>query len=139
MKLTEAFAAIGNGSSDIFSMVSAALSGPSGLEMAVGEVLGNGMFVFWYAAGLHPLRTAAGLTRPRRSVVQGLVALLSAFTVLRSEFLRDTLTYLAGLLLTFLCVMDGWVSLFEVATPSAPPHRPDSRPRVCGEERKHAR
>ncbi len=54
-------------------------------------------------------------------MVQGLVALLSSFTVLRSEFLRDTLTYLAGLLLTFLCVMDGWVSLFEVPRSPRPP------------------
>ena len=47
-------------------------------------------------------------------MVQGLVALLSSFTVLRSEFLRDAVTYLAGLFLTFLCLLDGWVSLFEV-------------------------
>ncbi len=66
----------------------------------------------WLACAQRGACRRAG--RAACSVVQGLVALLSSFAVLRSEFLRDCFTYLLGLLLTFLCLLDGEVSLLEV-------------------------
>ena len=67
------FLAFGNGCADLFSMLAATLSGPGGMELAVGEVLGNGMFVF--------------------CGVQGVIALVTPFCVNSLEYIRDCIFY----------------------------------------------
>jgi len=85
--------AFGNGAADIFSMLAATLSGPFGMELAVGEVLGNGMFCF--------------------CAVQGAVALIAPFRVCRREYFRDCGFYLLSVFLTFMILRDGEVSFME--------------------------
>ena len=46
------FLAFGNGCSDIFSMTAATLTGVDGMELAIGEVLGNGMLIFCGIQGI---------------------------------------------------------------------------------------
>ena len=90
------FLAFGNGSSDLFSMSAATLSGRHGMELAVGEVLGNGMFVF--------------------CGIQGIIALFFSFKVNASEYVRDVGFYALSLLVLLLVLLDGEVSLLEGLT-----------------------
>ena len=48
-------------------------------------------------------------------VVQGIVALISTFTVMRAEFLRDSVVYLVSLSVAALIISDGVITLFEVS------------------------
>jgi len=90
------FLAFGNGSSDLFSMSAATLSGRHGMELAIGEVLGNGMFVF--------------------CGIQGIIALLFSFKVNPVEYVRDTCFYLLSIAILLLVLLDGEVSLLEGLT-----------------------
>uniref|UniRef100_A0A7S4UQ24 Sodium/calcium exchanger membrane region domain-containing protein n=1 Tax=Guillardia theta TaxID=55529 RepID=A0A7S4UQ24_GUITH len=87
------FLAIGNGSSDLFSMTAATLSGIKGMELAIGEVLGNGMLIF--------------------CGIQGLIAILTPFTANRGEYLRDCGFYLLSLALSTIILLDGQISTME--------------------------
>ncbi len=89
------FLAFGNGCADLFSMLSATLSGAGGLELAIGEVLGNGMFVF--------------------CGVQGAVALTASFSVDGTEYMRDCCVYLMSVLLTLVVLADGKIDAWEGA------------------------
>ena len=87
------FLAFGNGCADLFSMLAATLSGPGGMELAVGEVLGNGMFVF--------------------CAVQGTVALVCPFYVRSGEFVRDCAFYCASIVATAAILLDGKIVVWE--------------------------
>ena len=87
------FLAFGNGCSDIFSMTAATISGVKGMELAIGEVLGNGMLIF--------------------CGIQGIIAIITPFTASSSEYLRDCGFYMASLLLTTLVLYDGHMSGVE--------------------------
>ena len=87
------FLAFGNGCSDIFSMTAATISGVKGMELAIGEVLGNGMLIF--------------------CGIQGIIAIITPFTASSSEYLRDCGFYMASLLLTSLVLYDGHMSGVE--------------------------
>jgi len=87
------FLAFANGSSDIFSMCAATVSGVNGMDLAIGEVLGNGMFLF--------------------CGVQGIIALFFPFSANGAEYVRDCAFYFASILLMFLVLLDGHISLLE--------------------------
>jgi sodium/potassium/calcium exchanger 6 len=87
------FLAFGNGCSDIFSMTAATVTGIKGMELAIGEVLGNGMLIFCF--------------------IQGIIAIITPFTATASEYLRDCSFYLAALVLTFMVLFDGQISTME--------------------------
>lgn len=85
--------AFGNGCADLFSMLAATLSGPGGMTLAIGEVLGNGMFVFCF--------------------VQGVVAIVAPFRVDSAEYARDCLVYLTSIICTFFILLDGQIQVWE--------------------------
>jgi len=87
------FLAFGNGCSDIFSMTAATLTGVKGMELAVGEVLGNGMLIFCF--------------------IQGIIAIITPFTANASEYLRDCGFYFLSLLLITVVLFDGHISSVE--------------------------
>ena len=87
------FLAFGNGCSDIFSMTAATLTGVKGMELAVGEVLGNGMLIFCF--------------------IQGIIAIITPFTANASEYLRDCGFYFLSLLLVAVVLFDGHISSVE--------------------------
>ena len=87
------FLAFGNGCSDIFSMTAATLTGVKGMELAIGEVLGNGMLIF--------------------CGIQGIIAIITPFTANASEYLRDCAFYGMALLLTCFVLFDGHMSAVE--------------------------
>jgi len=87
------FLAFGNGCSDIFSMTAATLTGVKGMELAIGEVLGNGMLIFCF--------------------IQGIIAIITPFTANKSEYLRDCGFYALSLLLTCFVLFDGHMSTVE--------------------------
>jgi len=87
------FLAFGNGCSDIFSMTAATLTGVRGMELAIGEVLGNGMLIFCF--------------------IQGIIAIITPFTANASEYLRDCSFYGLALLLTAFVLVDGHISSME--------------------------
>jgi len=63
------------------------------MELAVGEVLGGGMFVF--------------------CAVQGLIALVSPFRVRPVDYLRDCAFYVVSILLTAFVLLDGSIVVWE--------------------------
>jgi len=87
------FLAFGNGCSDIFSMTAATLTGVKGMELAIGEVMGNGMLIFCF--------------------IQGIIAIITPFTANKSEYLRDCGFYALSLLLTYFVLFDGHMSTVE--------------------------
>ncbi|EKX33504.1 hypothetical protein GUITHDRAFT_51096, partial [Guillardia theta CCMP2712] len=87
------FLAFGNGCADLFSMLAATLSGPYGMELAVGEVLGNGMFVF--------------------CAVQGIIAILSPFKMHSGEYVRDCLFYTISIFFTMIILVDKKIDFYE--------------------------
>jgi len=87
------FLAFGNGCADLFSMLAATLSGPGGMELGVGEVLGNGMFVF--------------------CGVQGVIALVAPFKVSHSEYIRDCAFYALSVIATAVILLDGRIVMWE--------------------------
>ncbi len=87
------FLAFGNGCADLFSMLAATLSGPGGMELAIGEVLGNGMFVF--------------------CAVQGSIALVAPFHVHHKEYLRDCFFYFLSIVGTGFVLLDGKIVMLE--------------------------
>ena len=87
------FLAFGNGCSDIFSMTAATLTGIKGMELAIGEVLGNGMLIF--------------------CGIQGIIAIITPFTANAKEYLRDCSFYGVALLLTCFVLIDGHMSAVE--------------------------
>ncbi len=105
------FLAFGNGCADLFSMMSATLSGSGGLELAIGEVLGNGMFVF--------------------CGVQGAVALTATFSVDGTEYIRDCLVYLLAVVLTLAVLADGKIDGWEGAGSIFSIFAVDFKARVC--------
>jgi len=66
------------------------------MELAIGEVLGNGMFVF--------------------CGIQGILALFFTFKVNPVEYVRDTCFYLLSLSVLLLVLIDGEISLLEGLT-----------------------
>ena len=87
------FLAFGNGCADLFSMLAATLSGPGGMELAVGEVLGNGMFVF--------------------CGVQGVIALVTPFCVNSLEYIRDCIFYAVSVIAVAVVLLDGQIVVWE--------------------------
>lgn len=87
------FLAFGNGCSDIFSMTAATLSGVEGMDLAIGEVLGNGMFLF--------------------CAVQGVIAFIAPFQANKAEYIRDCCFYALSILMMLFVLADGKISLPE--------------------------
>ena len=89
------FLAFGHGAPEVFDMVASALLDSNGMALAIGQVLGQGMFVFCF--------------------VQGVVALMFPFVVKGSEFLRDAAFYAVGIVLAVVVLSDGSLGVFESA------------------------
>ena len=87
------FLAFGHGAPEVFDMVASSLLDSNGMALAIGQVLGQGMFVFCF--------------------VQGVVALMFPFVVKGSEFLRDAVFYGVGIALAVVVLSDGSLGLFE--------------------------
>eukprot|EP00291_Cryptomonas_curvata_P024877 CAMPEP_0172173040 /NCGR_PEP_ID=MMETSP1050-20130122/12806_1 /TAXON_ID=233186 /ORGANISM="Cryptomonas curvata, Strain CCAP979/52" /LENGTH=457 /DNA_ID=CAMNT_0012844697 /DNA_START=534 /DNA_END=1907 /DNA_ORIENTATION=+ len=87
------FLAFGHGAPEVFDMVASALLDSNGMALAIGQVLGQGMFVFCF--------------------VQGIVALMFPFVVKGSEFMRDVIFYAMGIVLAVLVLSDGNLGIFE--------------------------
>lgn len=85
------FLALGNGAPDVFGTFAAVKQHSYGIS--VGALLGAGLFV--------------------QTVVVAGVALVSDAKVQRGPFLRDTIFYVAGVLMFFLFLLDGSVAVYE--------------------------
>eukprot|EP00042_Codosiga_hollandica_P057154 m.840477 g.840477 ORF g.840477 m.840477 type:complete len:624 (-) comp59512_c1_seq2:198-2069(-) len=87
------FLALGNGAPDIFSVFTSVNSVKNGIQLALGELFGSGLFV--------------------TTVVAGSVAIAVPYTVTRRPFLRDVIFYILAVSWTYGVFWDGQIFLGE--------------------------